>query len=53
MSMYDTMIVNNIKGFFSWLRTEKNIEQISTTNHYEIDELAKEYIEQTYGENEK
>jgi hypothetical protein len=50
MSIYDAMIINNIKGFFSWLNTEKNMKEISTTSWRLIDELAKEYIEETYGD---
>ena len=49
MSIYDVMIKNNIKGFFSWLKTNKG-PQIKTGFSLELDELIDEYLKETYPE---
>jgi len=48
MSIYNTMIKNNIKGFFQWLRIDKGITRINTSS-YGLNELIDEYLEDTYG----
>ncbi len=45
MSVYDTMIKNNIIGFFEWLKRDKKILRISTTDPSQIKNLIDEYLE--------
>ena len=48
MSVYDGIIKKNIKGFLVWLRREKNILRINTTDPHRLDDVIDEYIQHTY-----
>lgn len=45
MSVYDTLIKNNIVGFFKWLKNDKKILRIDTTDYSKIKHLVDEYLE--------
>lgn len=45
LSVYDTMIKNNIIGFFEWLKRDKKILRIDTTDYSKIKHLIEEYLE--------
>jgi len=48
MSIYDVMIKNNIKGFLSWLKTNKKVDTLPTGFTGILDSLIDEYLEETY-----
>jgi len=48
MSIYDSMIKNNIIGFLQFCR-EKGNKSISTDITWDIKEIIRLYIKETYG----
>ena len=48
-NIYDTVIINNIKSFFFWLK-DNGIKKFDIEHmHFsEIEDLAKRYVQETY-----